>query len=477
MDQTQKPLVDALQRHIESSPYSFHVPGHKNGQLLPEAFASFQSLWAYDVTELPGLDDLHEPSEAIAEAESLAADFYDVDRTYFLVNGSTAGNLAMILAACEAGDRVLVQRNSHKSIMHGLQLAGVKPVFIAPDYDEQTQRYSRISPQTVEQAFVHEPSIKAVVLTYPDYFGATYNLPDVVSIAHRYGAAVLVDEAHGAHFKISDHFPPSAVDCGADVVVQSAHKTLPALTMGSWLHLQSSRVNEASLRFYLQMFQSSSPSYLIMFSLDLARHTVANMTKANLDRTLKHIADFNRTINQWTDFDVMTVRQGVDDPLKTVITSQDANLYDVLQWLHHHGIDVELVDQHQLLFIHGLMMRDDEMFKRIQVVKDCLNTIPFESKHGKIDIKLTMNEPLIDLPYSYRELSQVSTERVSWQDAVGRVAAQSFTPYPPGIPIILDGEPITSEAVTTIQQAMSAGIHIQTTAEKIEHGVEVYSIK
>src|SRR5690625_2815503 len=297
MNQSSAPLYEALVKHVKQNPLSFHVPGHKNGKLfLQQGFEVFSNLLKYDQTELRRLDDLHQPEGAIKEAERLAAEFYKVKRTFFLVNGSTAGNLAMILSACKPEDSILVQRNSHKSIMNGLQLAGAKPIFFSPEFDKETGRYSIVTVDRIKQAVEKYPNIKAIVLTYPDYFGTTYNLKPIVQFAHDKKIPVLVDEAHGAHFVLGDPFPKSAIEYGADIVVHSAHKTLPVMTMGSYLHFQSDLIDEKTVQHYLQIVQSSSPSYPIMASLDLARKYIAQYSEKQKESLLKRMKELRERL-------------------------------------------------------------------------------------------------------------------------------------------------------------------------------------
>ncbi|MBN6205931.1 aminotransferase class I/II-fold pyridoxal phosphate-dependent enzyme, partial [Ralstonia pickettii] len=175
MNQKNIPILHMLDNFQKRRPISFHVPGHKNGQVFPEeAVAHFKEILKLDMTELPGLDDLHAPEEAIAEAERLTREFFKSDHSFFLVGGSTAGNLAMILAVCKDGDKVLVQRNSHKSIINGLELAGAHPIFLTPQFDKTAQRFTSPSLETLKEALEKYPDVKAVILTYPDYFGKTY---------------------------------------------------------------------------------------------------------------------------------------------------------------------------------------------------------------------------------------------------------------------------------------------------------------
>jgi len=239
MKQDETPLYSALSKHKNQNPISFHVPGHKNGALFPEiASKDFDHILKLDVTELTGLDDLHDAEGVIAQAEELTADLYGVLHSSFLINGSTVGNIAMILGTCSKGDRVLVQRNSHKSIINGLQLAEVQPIFISPEYDDLIKVPTGVSFHSVKKGIEEYPDTKAIIVTYPNYYGHAIELRSILELAHERNIPVLVDEAHGAHF-ILEGFPESAVTLGADIVIHSAHKTLPAMTMGSFLHFNS----------------------------------------------------------------------------------------------------------------------------------------------------------------------------------------------------------------------------------------------
>lgn len=261
MDQTSVPLYETLIRHSQRHPVSLHVPGHKNGSLFPKiAKDLYGSLLTIDVTELTGLDDLHEPSGAIQIAETLLADFYGAKRSFFLINGTTVGNLSMVLSICGPNDEVLVQRNCHKSIMNALKLSGAKPIFIHAEIDESTEVPTFVDAAEIKKLLTKYPLVKGIIITNPNYYGMTFDLKEIIAEAHKRGIPVLVDEAHGAHFNLGASFPQSAIHAGADIVVHSAHKTLPAMTMGSYLHYNSNLVPLDRLTFYLRALQSSSPS-------------------------------------------------------------------------------------------------------------------------------------------------------------------------------------------------------------------------
>ncbi len=288
MNQENIPLWNQLQKHASHQPLSFHVPGHKNGFLAGgEGADYFKHILKLDATELSGLDDLHSPEGVILEAQELLAGLHGVSKSFFLVNGSTAGNLAMVLSAAEEKETVLVQRNCHKSILNGITLAKAKPVFLAPEFNEEWGVAGGVALETVKEAIRQYPDAKAIILTYPNYYGMVYDLENIIQCAHDHGIPVLVDEAHGAHLIGGSHFPASAVQLQADLTVQSAHKTLPAMTMGAYLHFNSRFIKEEKVSNYLGILQSSSPSYPIMASLDLARAYLASFSKKDEEALLK----------------------------------------------------------------------------------------------------------------------------------------------------------------------------------------------
>lgn len=290
------PLYTALMKHAHRNTYSFHVPGHHNGDVFfDEAKSVYQSLLSIDMTEITGLDDLHHPTGVIKEAQDLVSRLYGSQESFFLVNGTTAGNLAMILAVCEPGEPILIQRNCHKSVFHAVALAGAKPVYLAPEIDENIHVPAHVSLSVIEKALASYPNAKGLVLTNPTYYGHAADLTAAVKKAHSYGVPVLVDEAHGAHFVLGQPFPPSSLAMGADAVVQSAHKTLPAMTMGSYFHLNSTRIDRDRLTYYVSSLQSSSPSYPIMASLDTARAYVQDIAeKGKLPVHMEHIEKIKR---------------------------------------------------------------------------------------------------------------------------------------------------------------------------------------
>lgn len=271
------PIYEMLEQYRVKGNISYHVPGHKNG----EAYSGFggagylDEIMKYDVTEITGTDDLHHPEGVIKEAQALTADCFGAEESFFLVGGSTAGNLALILTVCpKPGMVMILQRNVHKSVIHGLMLAGVQAVFLEPLLDMDSGLAVAPAAETVQAALAAYPEAAAVLVTMPNYYGMGSDLAPLARICHNSGVPLLVDEAHGAHYGQHPALPAGALRCGADGVVQSTHKMLPALTMGAMLHVQGPRLDRALLRQRLAMVQSSSPSYPVMASLDLARRLV-----------------------------------------------------------------------------------------------------------------------------------------------------------------------------------------------------------
>lgn len=459
MKQARTPLFDQVRKHIQGNPISFHVPGHKFGEVFSEKGQPFFSdILKLDATEITGLDDLHSPEGVILEAEELLADLYRTQKSFFLINGSTVGNLSMILSTIKEDDYVLVQRNSHKSIMNGLKLAKARPVFISPEFDREYKVAGELSKDAVELALKQYPNARALILTYPNYYGLTYDLKSIIDLAHAHGIPVLVDEAHGVHFIAGDYFPQSAVELGADIVVQSAHKTLPAMTMGAFLHFQSNLVSRSNVQFYLQALQSSSPSYPLMASLDLARSYLGTYCEEDLFYLKEEIERF-RTVVQDIDM-IHLLKQS--DPLKmTIQTSGGLSGFELQRALESAGIFTELADPFNVLFVLPLLKKG--MNHRWLEAADKLAAISKTLPKGRPNRQnQTITKKVIStLAVSYKDMESLDTELIMLEEAAGRICAESIIPYPPGIPLCLPGEVISDDDLQTIIYLRNIGAKIQ----------------
>ena len=464
MNQSATPLYDALLNYTKKNPISFHVPGHKNGKVFePKGNYFFRDLLKLDATEITGLDDLHAPEEAIEDAQSLLADLFQTERSFFLVNGSTSGNLTMVLAACEEDAIVLVQRNCHKSIMNALMLAKAKPVFLEPEYDPQWKVAGEVSFETIKEALNRYPQATAVILTYPNYYGRVFNLQRIIKKVHQYHIPVLIDEAHGAHFIAGAPFPPSAVQLGADIIVQSAHKTLPAMTMGSYLHFNSAFVKMDRVLDYLQIFQSSSPSYPIMASLDLARSYLGTYESADSGYLIRQINDFKQKLKGIPGLRVLESKKG-GDPLKITIQSTSGfSGYTLQKRIEDAGVFTELADPYNVLLVFPLLKKGMSfpLGEAAEKIDCALKSVQPIEGTGLTEFFFKNKETVSALSVSYKDMAnyRVGEERIV--KAAGRLAAETIIPYPPGIPLFLKGEEMTEEKLHMLQNYLKLGARFQ----------------
>ncbi|MGQ5111182.1 aminotransferase class I/II-fold pyridoxal phosphate-dependent enzyme [Bacillus halotolerans] len=470
------PLYHALIQHARRNSHSFHVPGHHNGDVFfDEAKTIYNPLLTIDLTELSGLDDLHHPSGVIKEAQDLVSQLYGSAESFFLVNGTTVGNLAMILSVCDPGDTILIQRNCHKSVFHAVDLAGAEPVYLAPDIDEIMHVPTHVPLDTIKEALKAYPNAKGLVLTNPTYYGHSADLTEIISEAHQYGIPVLVDEAHGAHFVLGEPFPASALQMGADIVVQSAHKTLPAMTMGSYLHLNSNKIERNRVADYLNRLQSSSPSYPIMASLDLARAYVQHMIEEQkLSDVLQHIQSIKQT------FDSLAYAAPVEpanqrittDPLKLTIRSKCGHSGFTLQKiLERVNIFTELADENQVLLVLPLGGKRRITAETIKNIDHEIEKTPSDQMNVSAEWEA---QPITVMPYPKKVLNTLQKEYVGFDKAAGRLNAEDVIPYPPGIPMIMAGERITRESVQKLSRLISMKTHVQGNMKISEKQLLVY---
>ena len=460
--QWKKPLYEALMEHVKKKPISFHVPGHKYGLIdQSDENSFFKQLLKIDATELSGLDDLHSPEGAILEAERLLAELYHTTKSFFLVNGSTVGNLAMIMAVCSEGTQVLVQRNCHKSVLNALRLAKAMPVFLEPEFNQEWKVAAGISIETIKQAINLYPKAKAIILTYPNYYGMTFDLQAIIHLSHTHHIPVLVDEAHGSHFIVGDPFPTSAVQLGADIIVQSAHKTLPAMTMGSFLHVNSNLVNMEEIKEYLEIFQSSSPSYPIMASLDAARHYLGTYEQIDVSFLLTEIQSFKEELAKIPMIKVLDFPNNHGDHLKITIQSRcELSGFELQKRLEESGIYTELADPNNVLLILPLLKAGQryplkEAARKMQSA--LLGLTLYEAKEDFI----MDSQKISELAIPFEEMASLAVEEVPIGEAVDFICAETIIPYPPGVPLLLKGERITEEKLHQLNRLLQAGARFQ----------------
>ncbi|WP_404348700.1 aminotransferase class I/II-fold pyridoxal phosphate-dependent enzyme [Sutcliffiella horikoshii] len=477
LDQHKTPLFSGLRSHWEGEPLSGHVPGHKFGTVFPEeARDYFRDILKLDATEITGMDDLHDPEGMIDEAQRLASDLYGSDETFFLVNGSTVGNLAMILATCKRGSKVLVQRNCHKSVLNGLELAGADPVFLPCKVDDNFGVAVSVDVSSLYKALETIEGITAVLLTNPNYYGVAIDLESIVQTVHSYDIPVLVDEAHGAHFLLGEPFPKTAMSSGADVVVHSAHKTLPAMTMGSWLHVQGKRVKKERVFHYLKMLQSSSPSYPLMASLDLARYYLASLSQQEKQAIVEDIKGIHQELKKVKGLEVVTPGDShlLVDPLKlTLRSTRGLSGFALSSLLEKEGLFVELADPKNVLIILPLAVNE----KKHDMIEGIVRAVSKETEAGLEKEQITLPPfpaKISGLSIPFSEQADYQRVKCPIEEAIGEVAAEAIVPYPPGIPLLFNGEKITSSTVEYIKALQHIGARFQASEAFKSNYIYIY---
>ncbi|MDR3364882.1 MAG: aminotransferase class I/II-fold pyridoxal phosphate-dependent enzyme, partial [Clostridiales Family XIII bacterium] len=291
LDQNETPLYDAVLKFADWGPVPFFIPSHKMGAGIDPRFKAFagENIFKMDLSEVRWTDDFHGVSSSIKAAQELAADAFGAAHSFFLVNGTSGGVIAAVCAVCGEGDKIIIPRNAHKSAVYGLVISGAEPVYVMPELDREKGLVSGLAPETLAQAIERHPDAKAVFTVSPTYHGVMSDTKALAALAHRYGAVLIADEAHGNHVYFSGRLPKGALELGADIVCQSTHKMSGSLTQASMLHLgrgAHSRVDFEKVRANLSMIQTTSPSYLLLASLDMARSYIATQGEAVLGGVL-----------------------------------------------------------------------------------------------------------------------------------------------------------------------------------------------
>ncbi|MBF2016148.1 MAG: aminotransferase class I/II-fold pyridoxal phosphate-dependent enzyme [Rivularia sp. T60_A2020_040] len=497
LNQNQTPLLDAVTTNAKRPHSPFYTPGHKQGKGISIKLAKTfgKAVFRADLTELTELDNLFTPDGVILQAQQLAAQAFGASQTWFLVNGSTCGIEAAILATCNDGDKIILPRNVHLSAISGLILSGAIPIFINPEYDSILDIAHSITPQSLQAALEKHPDTKAVIMVYPTYYGVCGDIREIAKITHAYNIPLLVDEAHGAHFAFHPELPIPALAAGADLTVQSIHKTLGAITQASMLHLQGNRININRVDQALQLLESSSPSYLLLASLDAARQQIAIHGKELLTYTLQLADGARNKISQIPGLSVFDFPQvpgasssvGIPQASKMLALPRNLNLdktrltvtvsqlgitgFEAEEILDEQfNVTPEFASLQHLTFIISLGNTAADIE---QLVKAFTNLAKQYSKNIK---NLTLadrggevifeNRNHLDiLPRSPRQAFFADTETLPIKETINRTCAEIVCPYPPGIPVLMPGEIITPAALEYLQQIQSMGGFISNCAD------------
>lgn len=443
-------LENLLEKYSETDIYPFHMPGHKRRMHLPAG----RNL---DITEIDGFDDLHHPTGVLLRAEQNAARVRGAKEAYFLVNGTTCGILSSIFAAAEPGDTIAIARNCHRSVYHAALIRRLKCLYLYPKETKMGINGS-VELSEAEALFKKHPEIKALVVTSPTYDGVISDVENLAKIAHKYGAALIVDSAHGAHLGISNLLPDKAVS--ADYIIESLHKTLPSYTQSALLLCNAKSSDK--LRKYLRIFMTSSPSYLFTASIDSCIRYIEKDGKKDIENLVNNIKDFLDETKDLKRLHVIKKEDlaGVYDYditkilISTAATDIDGKkLSEIL--LKEYKIQLEMAAGNYAIALSSV---GDEKagFKRLAAA---LKSIDETIGEGKDVFSKKLPEPNKKL--EIYEADEAGREKISLSGAEGRTSAEFVYVYPPGIPIVVPGEVIEKEQIEAIENARNIGLDIQ----------------
>ncbi len=467
MNQRTTPLLDALIHASLRKHAPFYLPGHKRGRGGPQTLLRQwgADVFRTDLPELPELDDLFAPEGVILEAQSLAAEAFGAQQTWFLTNGSSCGIVAAILATCNPGDSIILPRNCHRSVVSGLILSGAMPIFIEPELGPDFA--FGLSPQRIEQALTQYPQAKAVMVTSPTYEGVCVDIDAIATLTHRHNIPLLVDEAHGPHFAFHPELPPSALSAGADLAIQSTHKILGAMTQAAMLHTQGHRVSSQRINQALQWGQSTSPSYLLLASLDAARQQMALQGSQILETLIQRVNTTRQQLQQIKGLSLLgplptTAGFAALDPTRLTLGFRDLGLngLEVDQMLHDDlAVTAELPMPSHLTFVPSLGTTQTDLAQLVQALKQLAQ----EARGNSLQPPSTFDwkrNPISTPHLSPRAAAFAPQKTVTWEQAVGHTSAELICPYPPGIPVLYPGAKITQADADYLRQVKAAGGHI-----------------
>lgn len=410
-------LYEHLEQLAKSDEYPFHMPGHKR-----QMDGVFEDISKIDITEIDGYDDLYEPEGIIADALNRAKRLYKTDKTFFLVNGSTVGILTAIFSVANAGDKVLMAKNCHKSVYHAVDIRGLKADYIVPE--QQNGIFFGVKVDDIDLS----KDYKAVIITSPTYEGRVSDIESISKMCHERNIPLIVDEAHGAHFGFNDRFPKSAISLGADIVIQSTHKTLEAMTQTGLLHVKSKIVDLSKVEYFLQVFQTSSPSYVLMSSIDYALSKIERYGADLWENLLAYRDHFIEETKNLKNISILET----DDPCKITITVKNG-VQLAKQLLKEYHLQVEMAAATYVVLI----------------------VTSNDTEEGFLRLETALKE----IDNNFTDIDTVEIRDLS--DLLGVEAQNNIYVYPPGIPIVVKGERIDKEAINTITAYIKAGLKIR----------------
>lgn len=467
------PIIDSLKKIVDDNIISFHMPGHKKGAIYKMLGYQdiLENLYKLDTTEIPGTDNLHSPEECIKESLKRASEVFKSDKTFYLVNGSTCGIEAAIMASVNPKEKIILNRDCHQSAINSCIIGDIDPIYVNPSINKNSNTLSGVSFDDVKRVIDSNLDAKAVFLTYPTYFGDVFDLKSICSYAHEKGMTVIIDEAHGAHLGLSEKLPETALSQGADIVIQSTHKTLPSFTQSSMIHIKGNRIDINKLTNMLRITESSSPSYLLMASLDIAVDIYEKNGFDLMDKLLSNINEFKSELYKLKNIKVDESKDYTKIFLNTKklgITGHE--LENILR--ENYNIQVELSNYYGVLLIATIGNTKDEFLK----LKDVLFEI---DKIYKKEYHLKSVSYPIKLPkkiLSPREAFYMDKKNVKIENSIGKISGEYIIPYPPGVSLVSPGEEITKEVIEYIIECKSKGMNVNGVKDSELRFIQVIDI-
>ncbi|MHA7963700.1 aminotransferase class I/II-fold pyridoxal phosphate-dependent enzyme [Paenibacillus sp. CAU 1782] len=481
MDHNKTPLFTALRNHAENNPVQFHIPGHKKGLGSDSEFRAFigDNALSIDLINIAPLDDLHQPTAVIAEAQALAADAFGSDYTYFSVQGTSGAIMTMILTVCSPGDKIIVPRNVHKSIMSAIIFAGARPVFISPARDSNLGIDHGITTRSVRRALERHPDAKAVLVINPTYFGICANLKEIVELVHSYDIPVLVDEAHGVLIHFHEKLPMSAMQAGADIAATSVHKLGGSMTQSSVLNVRKGRINPHRVQTIISMLTTTSTSYILLSSLDTSRRNLALNGHDIAEKAISLANSAREQINTIEGLycfgeEILGGEATFDyDPTKVTIHVRHLGItgYETENWLReHYNLEIELSDMYNILCLVTPGDNEESLAKLIEALKGLSEAFHEGAEARELVVKIP---DIPQLSLTPRDAFYAETEVVPFKESAGRIIAEFIYVYPPGIPILLPGEVISQKNIDYIVDHVEVGLPVKGPEDRSIQNVKV----
>lgn len=448
-------ILNKLEELKDDNLTSFHVPGHKTGKIFRKLGYKniLEKIYTLDTTEIDGTDNLHNAKEIIKESQDRAARVFNSDKTIYLVNGTTCGIEASIMAVCNPKSKIIVNRDCHQSAINACILGDIDPVYIESVVCKKTNIIMGVDVESTKSVIDNNLDAKAIVLTYPTYYGKTFDLKSVCDYAHSKNIIVIVDEAHGAHLQLSNNLPKSAIEQEADIIIQSTHKTLPSFTQSSMMHVKGNRVDTNKIEAMLRFLESSSPSYVLLTSLELAVDIYDNYGIKLMENLLSNINNFK---SKFKNNENIIIDNNMDKT-KIFISLKKLGItgYELDSILREkYKIQVELSNYYGVLLICTIG-NDEEDFVRL---KRALDDFILNTNDKELLEDINYPESIPEKVLNPRQAFYSDKHSVKLEDSIGKISGEYIIPYPPGISLISPGEIITKEIITYIQEGVKSGM-------------------